>query len=187
MIAGLRRVGAEPQLCEDADTVSKAPFVVLPGVGTFGAGIESLKRMGVAEALKNRISDGRPTLAVCVGHQLLFQASDESPEAEGFAIIDASITGFPQGVTSPQLGWNLVSAPEDSKIFTTGYAYFANSFRATEANSEWKIARADHGGQFVAGLERGAVVTAQFHPELSGPWGLSFFERWLEVGRKRNC
>lgn len=186
MVAGLRRVGADPQLCEDAETVRTAPYVVLPGVGTFGAGIASLKRMGVDEALKERIQSGLPTLAVCVGHQLLFQQSEESPEAEGLNIIEGSIQGFPPEVTCPQLGWNLVTAPKGARIFESGYAYFANSFRALHADPDWKMATADHGGKFIAGLERGAVVTAQFHPELSGPWGLSFFTRWLEVGRGRS-
>ena len=177
--AGLRRVGAVPQLTDDPVQVRSVGRVVLPGVGSFGAALASLKRHGLDEAISARILAGRPTLLVCLGLQLLCIASDESPETPGLGIIPARITRFSGVVCVPQIGWNYVRPSESGRFVTSGYAYFANSYKLEAAPDGWSAAYANHGGRFVAALERGDLLACQFHPELSGAWGLKLLHRWL--------
>lgn len=178
--AAFRRLGAEPVVSEDADRLRRADRVMLPGVGAFGSSLERLVRHGLDAALRERIAADRPTIAICVGHQLLFAASEESPGAAGLAIVDAGIGRFPPEVRAPQFGWNYVRPEEGCNLLEEGWAYFANSYRAVTAPG-WKIAIAEHGGPFVAAMERGNVVGCQFHPELSGAWGQALLSRWLEL------
>jgi imidazole glycerol phosphate synthase glutamine amidotransferase subunit len=182
VIAGLRRIGASPRVTEDADEVRTAPRVVLPGVGAFGAAMEKLRASGLDAALAERIRAGRPTLAVCLGLQLLCDASDETPGVAGLSVVPGRITRFPDTVRVPQLGWNYVQSDGGSPLLESGYAYFANSYKLAAPPAGWSAAYSDHGGQFVAALARGAVLACQFHPELSGVWGLGWLRRWVEAG-----
>ena len=178
--AGLRRAGARARITEDAAAVTDAERVVLPGVGAFAAGIERLRALDLVDTLRARIAADRPTLAVCLGLQLLGEGSDESPECEGLGVLAARATRFGEGVRVPQLGWNRVTPDAGCRTLAAGFAYFANSYRLADAPAGWGVAWADHGGRFVAGLERGNVLACQFHPELSGRFGHELLCRWLE-------
>jgi imidazole glycerol phosphate synthase glutamine amidotransferase subunit len=183
IVAGLERAGAAPRVTEDAAEVAAAERLVLPGVGTFGAAMERVAAHGLGEPLRARLAAGRPTLCICVGLQLLAVASDESPGARGLAVVPGTVRRFAgAGLRVPQLGWNRVTADPGCRLLAGGHAYFANSYRLDEAPDGWLVARAEHGGPFVAGLERGAVLACQFHPELSGPFGLGVLRRWLSAG-----
>jgi len=179
--AAFRRLGAEPRVADDPAEIEAASHVMLPGVGAFAAAIERLVAGGLDRALKARIDADRPTLCICVGHQLLFASSDESPGVAGLAVIDRHVGAFPAGVRVPQFGWNEVHAGDDALLLESGYAYFANSYRATEAPG-WRLATAGHGGPFVAAMQRSNVVGCQFHPELSGAYGAALLARFLELG-----
>jgi imidazole glycerol phosphate synthase glutamine amidotransferase subunit len=180
VLAAFRRLGAEPVVAGAAADIERASHVMLPGVGTFGASIQRLRARGLADPLVARITADRPTIAICVGHQLLFAASDESPGERGLALIPGDVGTFPDGVRVPQFGWNTVRAAADARLLEDGYAYFANSYRATGAPG-WTVATADHGGPFVAAMERGKVIGCQFHPELSGAYGAALLSRFLEL------
>jgi len=180
VLAAFRRLGAKPTMATDLGQVESAERLVLPGVGSFGSAMAEIERQGLRRALVERVGDGRPTLAVCVGMQLLARASEESVRVEGLAVIDQAVRRFPDSVRVPQLGWNQVAAKGNGCRFVDdGWAYFANSFRMTEIPEGWRVAMTDHGGQFVAALERGDVLACQFHPELSGSWGSAVLARWL--------
>lgn len=179
VLAGLRRLGAEPALTEDPQTVATATAVVLPGVGAFGAGMERLRAAELVGVLRERVAAGQPTLAVCLGLQLLCEQSEESPGVEGLGALPATVRRFPSTVRVPQLGWNEVVPQAEGGLLERGFAYFANSYRLDRAPAGWAWARSEHGGPFVAALERGAVLACQFHPELSGPWGAALLGRWL--------
>lgn len=158
-----------------------ANHVVLPGVGTFGAAAAAIDRIGLRTALVDRIKDGRPTLAICVGMQILAMASSESPGAMGLGLIDGEAAAFDDEVEVPQLGWNLVSPNPEFRFVQPGWAYFANSYRLTTIPYGWSGATTDHGGTFVSALERGDVLACQFHPELSGSWGNEVLTRWMTL------
>ena len=118
-------------------------------------------------------------MAVCLGMQLLGEGSEESPGAAGLGVIPATATSLPRGVRRPQLGWNQVTTGAGCGILSDGTAYYANSFKFDTIPDGWSGALTDHGGEFIAAVERGAVLACQFHPELSGAWGQALVERWL--------
>ena len=177
--AALTRLGARPRLAEDAAMIEDAAHVVLPGVGSFGAAVAGLREAGFDAALAARVRAGRPTLAMCVGLQVLFEASDESPDATGLAALPGRVGRFPDSVRVPQFGWNRIVPEPGCRLVEPGYAYFANSYRVLEAPG-CRVATAEHGGRFVAALERDSVLACQFHPELSGAYGHELIARWLE-------
>lgn len=185
IIAGFTRLGARTALASDGDDVALAERVVLPGVGAFGATMGEVDRRGMRTALRDRFDEGRPTLAVCVGMQLLAATSEESDGVAGLGVVDAEVRQFPGTVRVPQLGWNVVKAGEGSRFTTDGWAYFANSYRVTTVPDGWIGATTNHGGDFVSALERGDVLACQFHPELSSTWGRSLLGRWLEKTGRR--
>ncbi|MEM9063976.1 MAG: imidazole glycerol phosphate synthase subunit HisH [Planctomycetota bacterium] len=180
VFAGLRRAGAEPILAEDVSQVASARAVMLPGVGSFGAAMDRLGSLGLVAALRQRIDAGRPTFAICLGLQILFEASEESPGVRGLGVIPGRIGRFEVKLRVPQLGWNSVRADDGCELLTDGEAYFANSFRCTEQPAGWNAAVTDHGGPFISGIERGPVLACQFHPELSDQWGLGLMRRWVQ-------
>ncbi len=178
--AAFGRLGASVVMAERPDQIDQAERVVLPGVGAFGASMAEIRNHGFDAPLAARIRAGRPTFAVCVGLQLLFEASEESDGVPGLGVLPGRISRLPATVRVPQLGWNQVEPGEDCDIIEAGHAYFANSYRAVPPAPEgWAAATADHGGPMIAALERGAVLGCQFHPELSGAWGQALMGRWL--------
>lgn len=181
VLGALSRVGASATLARSAADLADADALVLPGVGSFAAGRQGLDRAGLAGAVSSWLADGRPTLAICLGLQLLAEGSDEAPGTAGLAVLPARATLLPESVRVPQLGWNLVSGGE---LVRDGYAYFANSYRLTEQPPGWRAVWADHGGPLVAALERGPQLLCQFHPELSGGWGHDLLARWLTAARQ---
>lgn len=182
VMAAFRRLGAEPQLVASASEVRAEDHLVFPGVGAFGAAMERLGTGGLGDAVRERVAAGKPTLAVCLGIQLLFEESEEAPGVVGLGLVPGRITRFPDTVRVPQFGWNRVEAGPDCRLLQSGYAYFANSYRAERVDGGWSVATAEHGGPFIAAFERGAVLACQFHPELSGEWGMELLGRWLRAG-----
>lgn len=177
--AGLRRAGARPILCEDPDAIAAAPRVVLPGVGAFASAIASLRDRGLDRALAQRIQAGAPTLAICLGLQLLGEGSEESPGVDGLGLLPFRARRFTGPIRVPQLGWNEIQTDPGCALLRPGWVYFANSFRVEDCPADWSAARADHGGPFVAAIEKGALLACQFHPELSSDVGLSLLQRWI--------
>lgn len=183
VIAAFERLGARPFVTTEARAITEASHVMLPGVGAFGAGMGALSAAHLVEPLSLRVAADRPTMAICLGLQLLCETSDETPGVRGLGLVPAHVARFTgPGLKVPQLGWNRVVAAPGMRFIETGYAYFANSYRLGEAPPGFSCALADHGGPFVAALERDNLLACQFHPELSGPWGQALIARWLEVG-----
>jgi imidazole glycerol phosphate synthase glutamine amidotransferase subunit len=178
--AAFQRLGVTLSEVSAADDVSSADALVLPGVGAFGAAISQVDSLGLRRSLRDRIEGDLPTLAICVGMQLLSLASEESPGANGLGVIDTPIARFGLDLTVPQLGWNQVEAAPESRFVESGWAYFANSFRLGTVPEGWVGASSEYGGEFVSAMERGHVLACQFHPELSGQWGARLLARWLE-------
>ncbi len=177
--AGIERAGAISAVAESPDEIAGAGAVVLPGVGAFGAAMAVLVERGFAHPLRERVRAGAPTLAICLGLQLLFAASEESPGTGGLGVIDAAVRRFPEGRVVPHMGWNEVTTTSGCRLLESGFAYFANSFCTESVPAGWEAATSSYGGEFVAALERGGVLACQFHPELSGAFGQALLRRWL--------
>jgi imidazole glycerol phosphate synthase glutamine amidotransferase subunit len=179
VVAALGRLGMESRISESPEDVTRAERLVLPGVGTLAAAMERLYECDLVESIRKRIAGDRPTLAVCLGMQIMCEGSEESPDMRGLGVVPGKITRFPDGVRVPQLGWNKISSDDGCRYLADGYAYFANSYRLVDVPSGWRVARCDYAGEFVAAMERGNVLACQFHPELSGEFGLDIIKRWL--------
>lgn len=179
VLAAFGRLGADPVIASDPTEVARSDRVVLPGVGAFGAAMSEVDRVGMREVMQDRLREGRPTLAICVGMQLLAGSSEESAGASGIGVIDRSVTCFPNTVRVPQLGWNEVKAGPGCRFVSDGWGYFANSYRMDAIPDGWSAATTDYGGEFVSAVERGEVLGCQFHPELSGAWGSGILAAWF--------
>lgn len=180
LLAAWDRLGIAARLTDRPEVVRDARHVVVPGVGAFGPAMAALRQTGVAEALVERAAADRPLLGICLGLQLLGQESAEAPGVAGLGVLDARVVEFADGVRVPQLGWNRVTPSPEARLLERGDACYANSFHLDRvppgANGAWS----DHGGPFVAAVERGALLGCQFHPELSGAWGAALLRRWVE-------
>lgn len=185
--AALTRTGARTVPSVDPEVCRTADAVVLPGVGSFAAGMAALNRHGLAGALRQRIDEGRPTLAICLGLQLLTESSDESPGTAGLGVLPAQTVRLDGAPRLPHFGWNRVEAPGEEGLVQDGAAYFAHTYclrpSADLESAGWRIAASSEGAPFVAAVERGPIVAAQFHPELSSAYGRDLLVRWLERAR----
>lgn len=173
--AAFERLGCAVTLTHDAALVRDALLVVLPGVGSFGAGMRALRSHGLDGVVIERVQQNRPLLGICLGLQLLYVSSEESPGIEGLGVINADVTRFPASVRTPQHGWNRVG---------DGYAYFSNTYRIESIPPEWSGELSEHGGPFLACLRRGTTLACQFHPELSGAWGANLLSNWIETAKE---
>lgn len=182
--AALARCGGEPAVSAELREIERAELVVLPGVGAFGTGMARLRAAGLDRMVAQRIAADRPTLAVCLGMQLLCEASEESPGEVGMGVVSQCVSRFPPDVRAPQFGWNSIEPDTGCRMLKPGCAYFANSYRITQQPPGWSVAWSDHGGPFVAAMERGNILACQFHPELSGPWGVALLQRWIKTAEK---
>lgn len=182
LLAAFERLGWESTVTAEAQVVDEARVLVLPGVGSFGAGMQRLRECELIEPLRRRLAEEKPTLCICLGLQLLCTASEESPGVEGLGVIAAAVKRFAAELITPHMGWNRVTPLEEGAkdaLLSTGAAYFANSYRIVDPPAGWRCASTDYGGPFVSALERGPILACQFHPELSSAWGADLLRRWL--------
>ncbi len=181
----LQHVGADARLVSDPEEVQKASGVVLPGVGAFGACMRALRNSGLSEAALDAVSKSVPFLAICIGYQLLFEGSEESPETEGLGILSGAVRALAPQVKSPQMQWNRVErVPRKNSMLLDSlgarpWFYFVHSY-APEAGDD-VVATCDYGGSVVAASEKASLFGVQFHPEKSGRAGLTLLANFVAV------
>ena len=175
----LERTGAEAVLVSEPASAEGASGVVLPGVGSFGRCMEALRESGLDAVARAAVEAGTPFLGICVGMQMLYRRSEESPEVPGLGVIDADVRALPEGVKRPQMQWNVLEPVGEAASAPGGlldglgdrpWTYFVHSY-APEATPE-VVAVCDYGGPVVAAVQRGRLWATQFHPEKSGAVGL---------------
>jgi len=177
----LERLGVAAPVTEDPDRVRTASHVILPGVGSAGAGMERLRRAGLAEVVPTL---KQPVLGICLGMQLLFRSSEEDDTA-GLGVIPGDVRRFPRSSEHPvpHMGWNRVSLRGDSPLTVGlddgGYAYFIHSYAVPVG--PWTRAVSDYGIEFSAIVERENFFGAQFHPERSSRLGALLLENFLSL------
>ncbi len=187
VLAGLRRAGGAPRVASSPRELERAPYAVLPGVGAFAPARERLRERGFDTALAERFAAARPTLAICLGLQLLFEGSAEGGGVEGLGLAEGEIAALPAAPRLPQIGWNTVDPESDCALLEPGHAYYANSYACRTTPRGWRVARSEYGVSFLAAIERGPWLACQFHPELSSAWGNGLLRRWLCRGGETSC
>jgi len=180
----LEKVGADAVLVTDATAARGASGVVLPGVGAFGRCMEALRASGLDVVARDAIDAGTPFLGICVGLQMLYQRSEESPDVAGLGVIEAGVRLLPAGVKRPQMQWNLLQATGRPSALLEGlaqpaWAYFVHSFAPEVTDSV--VATCDYGGPVVAAIESANLWGTQFHPEKSGAVGLSLLQGFAKA------
>jgi len=180
VVVGLKRSGADPVFAYNPQEILDAEYVMVPGVGSFGSALENIKGNDWEKYIKKRIVDGLPTMLICVGLQILSSESEESEGVKGLGIFDNKITRFSRELIVPQQAWNYVTSQKGSRIIGRGYAYYSNSYKMDRCdNNNYISSYSYYGSRYIAAVENGNVIATQFHPELSGNYGLSIFRRWL--------
>jgi glutamine amidotransferase len=171
----LEHVGADARLTADPAIVRDAAAVVLPGVGAFGRCMEAIRAAGIDDLAHEAVATGRPFVGICVGMQLLYEASEESPGVTGLGILPGTVRWLPDTVKRPQMQWNTLDVVRPSPLFEglddPMWMYFVHSFAAEP--SAHTTATCDYGGPVVAAASMGNVHATQFHPEKSGSGGLA--------------
>lgn len=177
----LQHVGADAVLTADRSLIDGAAAVVLPGVGAFGRCREALTDTGLDQAALDAVASGRPFLGICVGMQLLYDGSEESPGVSGLGVLAGMVRRLPPGVKHPQMQWNRVEVRTESELFDglgdRPWMYFVHSF-AAEATPQ-VIATCDYGGPVTAAARFEQVTATQFHPEKSGAAGLALLGNFV--------
>lgn len=181
----LEAVGARPEVTAEPGRVAGARCLLLPGVGAFAPPRERLAESGLETALREAL-DGRAwLLGVCVGFQLLFEASEELGATGGLGLLSGRVTRLPRGVPLPHIGWNRLQGVTEHPLLrglpSEPYVYFVHSFAPEGVPEPDVLARASHGRAFPAVAGRGRVMGTQFHPEKSGVVGLAILANFVRV------
>ncbi|MCD7750536.1 MAG: imidazole glycerol phosphate synthase subunit HisH [Lachnospiraceae bacterium] len=181
----LQYLGEEAVLTREPERLLAADRVILPGVGAFGAAMERLDQYGLIPVIHEIVERGTPFLGICLGLQLLFDESEESPGVKGLGILPGRIVRFPEGEKVPQIGWNDLHFPGESRLFQGipqgSYVYFVHSYYLQAANEEDVAATADYGVPFHAAVEHDNVFACQFHPEKSDKVGLQILKNYISI------
>jgi imidazole glycerol-phosphate synthase subunit HisH len=181
----LERLGANVVIAHTGAEADGADALVLPGVGSFGQAMERIRAQGLDDVVRGAAADGRPVLGICLGLQLFFDASEESPGAVGLGVIPGEVRRLVTPRKLPQIGWNRVHwrglssvVPEENDDRDSTY-YFVHSYAAVPNDPTHILGTVHYGGDFVAAAQVGSVTGVQFHPEKSSRAGLGLLSRWI--------
>ena len=182
----LQHLGVDAALTTDPAMARQARGVVLPGVGAFGRCMEQLRESGLEPVVHEAVEAGKPFLGICVGMQMLFDASEEAPGVKGLGIIPGEVRKLT--VTTerlPHMGWNTVQIRTGSKLFggidEGSWLYFVHSYAPVPDDDGVVAATTEYGGRVVAAVEQGALWATQFHPEKSAVNGLQLLKNFAEA------
>jgi imidazole glycerol-phosphate synthase subunit HisH len=182
----LARMGGDAVLTADPRIVAEADGVVLPGVGAFGACMQALRESGLEQPALDAVASGRPFLGICVGMQMLFDASEEDRHARGLGLIPGTIRWIPSGVKRPQMQWNRLTVRDTGEpmfrdLGDEPWVYFVHSLHGVPSDPTVVAATCEYGGDINAAFRLGNVFATQFHPEKSGTGGLQLLANFVDV------
>ncbi len=186
----LEHLGADARVTHDPVAVRHATAVILPGVGAFGAAMRELSRRGLVEPIVEAIRGGRPYLGICLGLQLLFASSQESPGVAGLGILPGTVRRFPAGggLKIPHMGWNQATVPASAAacpllagIPNNSFFYFVHSYFGDPADRKLIGLETDYGVRFTSMVWRERLFATQFHPEKSQTLGLHLLRNFVAL------
>jgi imidazole glycerol-phosphate synthase subunit HisH len=182
----LERVGADPVVTSDHGTIREADGLILPGVGAFPKAMRNLRELELDVLIGDRLSAGVPTLGICLGLQLLFEASTENEGAWGLGLLQGRVDRLPApGLKIPHIGWNTVRWSRESRLTTELPSecsfYFVHSFAPVVTSEDDVLGAAAYGERFACAVEREPLYGVQFHPEKSSTHGLKLLENFAGI------
>jgi glutamine amidotransferase len=186
----LKFLGEQVCVTRDNEEIRKADEVILPGVGSFGDAMENLRSFGLVSALKEAAAEEKPVLGICLGLQLFFESSEESPGVEGLGLLKGKIRRFPEtpGLKIPHMGWNSIHLQNNGRLFKgipeQSYVYFVHSYYLEAEDETIVKATADYGVTFHASVEQGNLFACQFHPEKSSDVGLAILKNFAALAKR---
>lgn len=183
----VRRLGHEARLTSKAEEILSADHIILPGVGAFGDAMQRIRERGLEETIREAVRLEKPFLGICLGLQLLFEESEESPGVRGLSLLPGVIRRIPEGDGRkiPQIGWNDLQFPKKGRLFEEispgSFVYFVHSYYLEAGKPEDVAATTQYGVTIHAAVERGSLFACQFHPEKSERVGLRILQNFLET------
>ena len=183
----LHYLGKEVIVTRDTEQLRQVDKVILPGVGAFGDAMAKLKEYHLDTLIHEIADSGKPFLGICLGLQLLFEESEESPGVEGLGILKGKIKRIPDedGLKVPHIGWNSLHLEHNGRLFQNipenSYVYFVHSYYLEAQDPEIVKASTEYGVQIHASVEKGNVFACQFHPEKSSETGLQILKNFAEI------
>ncbi len=180
-------IGAEHVLTRDAKEILDSDHLILPGVGAFGDAMDKLNGYGLTSVIKEYVASGKLFLGICLGMQLLFEKSEETPGVEGLGLLKGECIKFPDnlGLKVPQIGWNSLKFAKETRLFKglkdNSFVYFVHSYYVKAADHSDVAAKCEYGINFDASVESNNVFGCQFHPEKSSEAGLLILKNFVGV------
>ena len=183
----LKSLNQEVIVSRDSSEILQADKVILPGVGAFGDAMNNLDKFGLVDTIKEVTRKNTPFLGICLGLQLLFDKSDETPGAEGLGILKGEILRIPpkEGLKIPHMGWNSLNVKDNARLFAginaNPYVYFVHSYYLKADNDDIVAASTEYSTHIHASVEKGNLFACQFHPEKSSETGLRILKNFAEL------
>lgn len=183
----LGHLGKETLVTRDSKKILAADRAILPGVGAFGEAMEHLRRFGLVDVIRDFAGSGKPFLGICLGQQLFFESSEESPGVEGLGLLPGKIKKLPgdTGLKIPHMGWNSLEIMNGKRLFQGidqgAYVYFVHSYYLEASDPAVVAAVTEYGTCIHAAVERDNLFACQFHPEKSSETGLRILRNFAEM------
>ena len=184
----LKFIVADCKVTSDKDEILNADGAILPGVGSFGDAMDTMTKRGIKDTIIEYTKSGKPFLGICLGLQLLFPESEETPGVKGLDIFKGTITKIPnqnRTLKIPHMGWNNISIKQKNGIFKDiegePYVYFVHSFYLKAQDKDIVAATTQYGVEIDAAVQKGNIIATQFHPEKSGEVGLKMLKNFVEM------
>lgn len=186
------RIGESAVITTDPVEIASARRLILPGVGAFRDAIAAIHRAGLVSVIRDHIAADRPFLGICLGLQLLFDASEEDGSHEGLGVIPGNVRRFdlPPEFKIPHMGWNQLETPlhQSGTLFEnlsqSPWFYFVHSYHVVPADDSWIAATTHYGYSFVSVVSKGNVMATQFHPEKSQSSGMQLLRNFVNATRQ---
>ena len=189
VINAIESLGETVRTVTNVDEIASAEKLVFPGVGNFGSIMRTLNEKNYVSPLKDYLNSDRPFLGICLGMQVLFEKSDETPDIEGLGLIPGTVKRFDISLAVPHIGWNGINVKKPSQVFQglSGQekVYFVHAYHVIPDDKSDILTTTNYETEFVSSIQKGNIIATQFHPEKSGVAGLTMLENFISSGNQK--